>query len=122
MEILQPGLGPIRSATYLPADPSAVLWGHLPCATDSAVLTIDSGTEVTIDTFSHEGILEDQGRDPRAFFGGFGATDFLDDAVALAASDRSRGDGLRLEMARFRFRTPRTWQANHSGRRNPFCR
>lgn len=93
MDALQPGSGPIRSATYLPADPAAVLWGRLPCAVDSPVLTIDSGTEVTIDTISHEGILEDQGRDPRAFFGGFGATEVLDDAVALAASDRSRGDG-----------------------------
>lgn len=93
MEILQPGLGPIRSATYLPADPGAVLWGRLPCAADGPVLTVDPGTEVTIDTISHEGILEDQGRDPRAFFGGFGATDVLDDAVALAASGYDRADG-----------------------------
>ena len=95
MDALQPGSGPIRSATYLPSDPAAVLWGHLPCAADSPVLTIDPGTEVTIDTISHEGILEDQGRDPIAFFGGFGveADAVLTDAVALAASDRSRGDG-----------------------------
>jgi acetamidase/formamidase len=92
-EILQPGVGPIRSATYLPADPAQVLWGRLPCATDSPVLTVASGTEVTIDTISHEGILEDQGRDPRAFFGAFGATDVLDDAVAMAASAYDRGDG-----------------------------
>ncbi|TXN30051.1 acetamidase/formamidase family protein [Lacisediminihabitans profunda] len=89
---LHPGQGPIRSATYLPADPSAVLWGRLPCATDSPVLTIDAGTEVTIDTISHEGVLEDQGRDPVAFFGGFGVRreDVLLDAIALAASDRPR--------------------------------
>lgn len=93
IEILQPGVGPIRASTYLPADPAQVLWGRLPCAADSPVLTVDSGTEVTIDTISHEGILEDQGRDPRAFFGGFGATDVLDDAVALAASAYDRGDG-----------------------------
>jgi acetamidase/formamidase len=93
MDALQPGLGPIRSTTYLPADPALVLWGRLPCAADASVLAIDSGTEVTVDTISHEGILEDQGRDPRAFFARFGATEVLDDAVALAASDRSRGDG-----------------------------
>jgi acetamidase/formamidase len=89
---LQPGLGPIRSATYLPADPGAVLWGRLPCETDSPVLTIDPGTEVTIDTISHEGILEDQGRDPAAFFGAFGVArdNVLDDAIALAASDHPR--------------------------------
>ena len=93
MDALQPGSGPIRSSTYLPADPAAVLWGRLPCEADTPVLTIDPGTEVTIDTISHEGILEDQGRDPRAFFGRYGAAQVLDDAVALAASDRSRGDG-----------------------------
>lgn len=92
MDALQPGQGPRRSATYLPADPSQVLWGRLPCEADSPVLTIDPGTEVTIDTISHEGILEDQGRDPRAFFGGYGV-EVLDDAVALAASDYDRGDG-----------------------------
>ena len=90
---LQPGEGPIRSATYLPADPSAVLWGRLPCATDSPVLTIDSGTEVTVDTISHEGILEDQGRDPRRFFAQFGDVEVLDDAIALAASAYDREDG-----------------------------
>ena len=92
MDALQPGAGPIRSTTYLPADPAEVLWGRLPCETDDPVLTIDSGTDVTIDTISHEGILEDQGRDPRAFFGGYGV-DVLDDAIALAASDYDRGDG-----------------------------
>ncbi|MDH6181593.1 acetamidase/formamidase [Microbacteriaceae bacterium SG_E_30_P1] len=94
MDALQPGLGPIRSATYLPAEPTDVLWGSLPCEQDTPVLSIDPGTEVTIDTISHEGILEDQGRDPVAFFGRYGVPRelVLDDAVALAASDRSRGD------------------------------
>ncbi|MCU1514731.1 MAG: Acetamidase [Microbacteriaceae bacterium] len=90
--VLQPGVGPIRSATYLPAEPGAVLWGRLPCETDSPVLTIDPGTEVTIDTISHDGILEDQGRDPAAFFARFGVDreSVLDDAVGLAASDYAR--------------------------------
>jgi acetamidase/formamidase len=92
-DILQPGTGPIRSATYLPADPASVLWGRLPCATDSPVLTIGGGTEVTIDTISHEGILEDQGRDPRAFFAEFGVSDVLEDAIELAASSYDRGEG-----------------------------
>lgn len=91
--VLQPGSGPVRAAAYLPADVEAVLWGRLPCATDSPVLTVDPGTEVTIDTLSHEGILEDQGRDPRAFFEGHGAHDVLDDAVALAASSTSHTPG-----------------------------
>lgn len=91
-DVLQPGLGSIRSSNYLPADPGAVIWGRLPCETDSPVLTIDSGTDVTIDTISHEGIHEDQGRDPVRFFGSFGVErdDILQDAAALAASDYRR--------------------------------
>ena len=88
--VLQPFDGPISSSTYLPADPAKVLWGRLPCATDEAVLTVDDGTEVTIDTISHEGILEDQGRDPRRFFDG---NEVLADAVELAASNYDRGNG-----------------------------
>lgn len=87
--ILETGTGPIRSATYLPSTPEHVLWGRLPCGADDAVLSVEPGTEVTVDTISHEGILEDQGRDPRAFFAGHGATDVLADAIALAASDDS---------------------------------
>lgn len=92
MEIGQPGSGLIEAPTYLPADPQAVLWGRLPCAADDPVLTIDSDTAVTIDTLSHEGILEDQGRDPRAYFGGHGVDpdQVLTDAVVLAASDHPR--------------------------------
>ena len=91
-DILQPGTGPIRAAQYLPATPATVLWGRLPCATDTPALVIDAGTEVTIDTISHEGVLEDQGRDPVAFFAGHGVprSDVLDDAVLLAASDTPR--------------------------------
>jgi acetamidase/formamidase len=91
-DVLQPGKGPIRASTYLPADPAQVLWGRLPCETDVPVLTVAPGTEVTIDTISHEGILEDQGRDPVAFFGGFGVprAQILDDAIALAASAHPR--------------------------------
>jgi len=91
-DILQPNTGTIRSPHYLAATPDTVLWGRLPCATDGAVITVDSGTEVTIDTISHEGIHEDQGRDPASFFASFGVppTQILDDAVALAGSDYDR--------------------------------
>jgi acetamidase/formamidase len=92
VDVLQPGTGAIRAATYLPADPASVLWGRLPCEADAPVLTIEPGTEVTIDTISHEGIHEDQGRDPVAFFAKFGVPedDVLQDAVALAASNYAR--------------------------------
>lgn len=92
--VLQPGRGPVRGEAYLPADVDALLWGRLPCATDTPVLTVEPGTEVTVDTISHEGVLEDQGRDPRRFFEGHGAADVLDDAVALAASSTAHDPAL----------------------------
>lgn len=84
-DVLETGQGPIRAADYLPSTPDHVLWGRLPCGADEPVLSVDPGTEVTIDTLSHEGILEDQGRDPRAFFAPYDVP-VLADAVALAAS------------------------------------
>ena len=91
-EVLQPGVGPIRTKTYLPAEPGQLLWGRLPCETATPVLTIDPATDVTIDTISHEGVHEDQGRDPVAFFARFGVEreQVLDDAIGVAASDYQR--------------------------------
>ncbi len=94
-EILQPGKGPIHGKHYLPSLPDQVRWGYVP-ATDSApVLRIRSGETVTVDTVSHEGILEDQGRDPVAYFGSHGVPkhEVLTDAVAIAAEyDRTTRD------------------------------
>ncbi|WP_091493104.1 acetamidase/formamidase family protein [Microbacterium pygmaeum] len=88
IEILQPGTGPLPGDHYLPATPETVLWGRLPCAADAAVLTISPGQTVTIDTVSHEGVLEDQGKDPLAFFTGHGvdAASVLHDAIEIAAT------------------------------------
>jgi len=49
---------------------------------------VPSGSIVTFDTVSHEGILEDQGKDPVKYFGRFGVkpAQVLDDAKAIAAS------------------------------------
>ncbi|MEU4450799.1 acetamidase/formamidase family protein [Nocardioides sp. NPDC023903] len=91
---LQPGTGPISSTTYLPAEVDNVLWGRLPCATDSPVLSISPGSSVTVDTISHEGILEDQGRNPERFFSAHGVSEVLSDAVALAASGYERTFGV----------------------------
>ncbi|WJL97298.1 acetamidase/formamidase family protein [Microbacterium sp. ET2] len=87
-EILQPGLGELPGDHYLPSTPGTVRWGRLPCATDAPVLAIAAGDTVTIDTVSHEGILEDQGKDPRAYFAGHGVDPaaVLDDAAAIAAA------------------------------------
>ena len=88
MTILQPGEGPIRASIYLPADPAAVFWGRLPSGADTAVLEVDPDVEVTIDTISHEGVLDDQGSDPVAFFAGHGvaADQVLRDAVQLTST------------------------------------
>ena len=85
--VLQRGKGPIASDTYLSASPRNVLWGRLPCRTDAPVLTIKQGTSVTIDTVSHEGILEEQGADPLDYFTRHGvpADAVLSDAISIAA-------------------------------------
>lgn len=86
--ILQPGVGEIPGSHYLRATPETVLWGRLPCAADAAVLTVAAGDTVTIDTVSHEGVLDDQGKDPLAFFARHGVpgSDVLEDAIAIAAT------------------------------------
>jgi hypothetical protein len=71
-EILQPDVGEIPGDHYLRSTPATVLWGRLPCEADAAVLRIASGESVTIDTVSHEGILEDHGKDPLGYFTGQG--------------------------------------------------
>ncbi|PZF83724.1 acetamidase/formamidase family protein [Jiangella anatolica] len=93
--VLQPGTGPIDGRHYLRSDPDQVLWGYLPRVGDEPVLRMRSGETVTIDTVSHEGILEDQGRDPVAYFASKGVRrrDVLDDAVAIAGGyDRTPRD------------------------------
>ncbi len=86
--ILQPGVGEIPGDHYVRATPETVLWGRLPCAADTAVLEIASGETVTFDTVSHEGILDDQGKDPAAYFASHGVPPehVLDDAIEIAAS------------------------------------
>ena len=73
---------------YVPATPQTVMWGSLPNANAKPVLSVPSGSVVTIDTVSHEGVLEDQGKDPVKFFGQFGVKpeQVLKDAQAIAAS------------------------------------
>lgn len=85
-EVLQPWRGPVHGRHYLPSTPDQVRWGYVPSLGSSPALTVRSGETVTIDTVSHEGILEDQGRDPAAYFGDHGVrrSHLLDDAVAIA--------------------------------------
>jgi len=73
---------------YVPTTPETAQWGSLPNAASKPVLTVPSGSVVTIDTVSHEGVLEDQGKDPVKFFGSHGVKpdQVLKDAQAIAAS------------------------------------
>ncbi|MGE2731446.1 acetamidase/formamidase family protein [Mycolicibacterium vaccae] len=89
-QILQPGQGELGADHYLPSVPDQVLWGYVPNVHAQPVLTMSSGQTITVDAVSHEGILEDQGRNPVEFFGRHGVdrADVLDDAVAIAADYR----------------------------------
>lgn len=78
-----------KSDYFLETNVDTVTWGRLPNKDTEPVLTVESGATVTIDTLSHEGILEDQGKDPVAYFTGKGVSEdmILDDAIEIAASD-----------------------------------
>src|SRR2546427_12232413 len=54
---------------YVPTTTGTARWGSLPNADSKPVLTVPSGSLVTFATGSHEGVLEDQGKDPIKFFG-----------------------------------------------------
>lgn len=63
-----------------------VRWGTLPARSDDRIGVVRPGELFQIDTVSHEGLLEDQGRDPVAFFGaqGIHPEDVLQDAIDIA--------------------------------------
>ena len=86
--VVQPRSGDMPGDSYLSAEPENTLWGRLPCAADEPRTAVRPGDVITVDTLSHEGILEDQGRDPHDFFARYGIAGdaVLDDAAALAAS------------------------------------
>ncbi|OBB37279.1 acetamidase/formamidase family protein [Mycobacterium sp. 852002-51961_SCH5331710] len=86
-EVLQPDHGDIAGDHYLQSVPDQVLWGYVPTVHATPVKTMRSGQTITVDTVSHEGILEDQGRNPVEYFGGKGVSesDVLQDAIAVAA-------------------------------------
>jgi len=80
-------------AFHVKSGPETVHWGYLWSAAEPA-LRVEPGATVTIDTVSHEGLLEDQG-DPVAFFKRFGIpkAEVLADAVAIYAKVQHSGTG-----------------------------
>jgi acetamidase/formamidase len=92
-KILQPlGDKPMQlkkdAGYYVPTTPETARWGSLPNVDSKPVLSVPSGSMVTFDSVSHEGVLEDQGKDPVKYFGQFGVKpeQVLKDAQAIAAS------------------------------------
>ncbi|MFE9274267.1 acetamidase/formamidase family protein [Paenibacillus glucanolyticus] len=79
----------IKADYYVPSSLENISWGFLPNRDSKSILTVSSGSTITFDTLSHEGILEDQGRDPEKYFASFGIQpdQVLNDAKAIAASD-----------------------------------
>ena len=73
---------------YIPSTIDTVLWGSLPNRNTEPVLSVPSGAIVIFDSVSHEGILEDQGRNPVEYFSrhGVAPNEVLDDARTIAAS------------------------------------
>jgi acetamidase/formamidase len=90
VKVLQPTQGPIEGNHYLQSTPDEVLWGYVPNVHATSVLRMKSTETITVDAVSHEGILEDQGRNPVAYFESKGVhrSDVLEDAIAIAAEYR----------------------------------
>jgi acetamidase/formamidase len=86
--VLQSGRGR-RTGHYVTSRPDTVRWGFLPNRDAPPIRTVRSGELVTFDTVSHEGILEDQGRDPVDYFRAKGVSEdqVMDDATAIARSE-----------------------------------
>ncbi|MEJ5868282.1 acetamidase/formamidase family protein [Pseudokineococcus sp. 5B2Z-1] len=93
--VLQPLRRPPARETYVPCDPATALWGRLPTRSTDPVARVTSGTVLTMDTVSHEGVLEDQGKDPLDYFTSFGVSPdaVLQDAIGVAARTPHDGPG-----------------------------
>lgn len=83
-------IGGIEGDFYLASSVDNIVWGRLPNRNARCVLSVPSGSTVTIDTLSHEGILEDQGKDPAQYFARYGIKreDVLREAIDIAASNK----------------------------------
>lgn len=70
---------------HLPSRPETVAWGYMDAALPP-VLHVQPGDVVTIDTLSHQGMIN--GSDPATFFGSYGIprSDVLQDAIDVYAA------------------------------------
>lgn len=74
---------------YVPSTLETITWGYLPNKDAKPVIAVPSGSVVTFDTVSHEGLLEDQGRDAEKYFKSKGvkAENILDEAKTITKSN-----------------------------------
>src|SRR5471030_3323098 len=131
--------GKIKNGYYVPSTPETVRWGSLPNVDAKPVLSVPSGSLVTFDTVSHEGILEDQGKNPAKYFAQFGIEpgQVLKDAQAITESSLEHdfakdgphiitgpveiegaraGDVLKVEIVRLQPRVPYGVISNRHGK------
>lgn len=80
--------GTYKGNYYVPSTLNTITWGYLPNRDAKPVLTVNSGSIVTFDTVSHEGLLEDQGRDAEKYFQSKGVKSeyILDEAKKITQS------------------------------------
>lgn len=80
--------GEYKGNYYVPSTLDTITWGYLPNRDASPVMSVTSGSVVTFDTVSHEGLLEDQGRDAAKYFKSKGVKDdfILDEAKTITKS------------------------------------
>ena len=81
--------GEYKGNYYVPSTLDTITWGYLPNRDASPVMSVASGSVVTFDTVSHEGLLEDQGRDAEKYFKSKGVKDdfILEEAKTITKSE-----------------------------------
>ena len=81
--------GDYKGNYYVPSTLDTITWGYLPNKDAKPVISVSSGSVVTFDTVSHEGLLEDQGRDAEKYFKSKGvkAENILDEAKTITRSN-----------------------------------
>lgn len=131
--------GPYKNNYYIPSTLETIQWGYLPNRDAKHILTVPSGSYITFDTVSHEGLLEDQGRNALQYFKykGVAAAQVLAEAQTITQSelkhnfnqdgphivigpvaiqDAMPGDVLKVEILRIEPRVPYGVISNRHGK------
>jgi len=123
----------------VPSTLETIQWGYLPNRNAKHILTVPPGSKVTFDTVSHEGLLEDQGRNAIQYFKSKGVPEeqILAEAQMITASglkhdfskdgphivtgpiaiqDAMPGDVLKVEILKIEPRVPYGVISNRHGK------